>query len=157
MHEDAKYCWDDLPDAPAADPTVVDKHGLAAFLGMSLKDIDRMLREGLPIHGARRRGVAVRFRVPDCAQWMLARVGASAEATKRRIELATARKRESEANKLDDLFVEIAEVETAIKDNVARFQSELEAIPMRLPAEVRDVAQAEIDAAVNRLAAGLRP
>lgn len=139
-------------DGPATDPTVVDKHGLATFLGMTLKDIDRLLRDGLPIHGERRRGAAARFRVPAVVQWLLARRADPMDAAKRRSIEAVARKREAEAGKLEDRFVEIDVVESAIKDGVAKFQAELMSIPARCPPDVRDVVKVEIAGAINRLA-----
>jgi phage terminase Nu1 subunit (DNA packaging protein) len=144
-------------DALDADPTITDKTGLARFLGVAPKDVDRMLREGLPIRGERRRGVPAQFLVPACVQWMLARNGDTIEAAKRRQALAVARKREAEAGKLEDEFVRVEVVEATIRDSVAKFQAELESIPARLPAEVRDTVKTEIHAAINRLARAVQP
>ena len=144
-------------DPAEADPAVTDKPGLAKLLGAAPKEIDKMIRDGLPVHGERSRGVPIQFSVPACVQWMLARAGDSEAATKRRIDLAVARKREAEAGKLEDDFIETKIVETAIRDAVAKFQAELQAIPARLPPEVRELAKVEINGAINRLARQVQP
>lgn len=144
-------------DAPDADSTIADKAGLARFLGVPPKEIDKLLREGLPVHGERRRGVPAQFSVPACVQWLLARNGDTIEAAKRRQALAVARKREAEAGRLEDQFIRIEIIEATIRDSVAKFQAELESIPARLPPEVRDAVTAEIHGAINRLARAVQP
>jgi len=146
-----------LEGGPAADSAIVDKHGLAALTGFSLAEIDRLMRVGLPISGERRRGAAMRFSVPAAVQWLIARQGDPMDEAKRRSIEATARKREAEASKLEDRFIDIEIIEAAIKDGVAKFQAELQSIPARLPPEVRELVKAEITGAINRLAASVQP
>lgn len=145
--------WDDIADTP--DSTMADKYGLARFTGLTLKDIDAAVRDGLPTHGERRKGAPLQFSVPECVQWLLARNDDPLASAKRRQAEAVARKRESEAARIDGTFVEMEIVTAAIKDNVARFQSELESIPAKCPPDSRDLVRIEINAAVNRLATGL--
>lgn len=144
-------------DPLAADVTVMDKHGLARFLGMPLKDIDKALRDGLPTHGERVRGAALLFSVPDCVRWLLERAGGSIEAAKRRSLEAVARKREAEADKLESRYVEAELVESAIRDGIAKLQAELMSIPARVPLEVRELVEAELHAAINRLSLEVVP
>lgn len=134
------------------DPTVTDKHGLAAMLGVAPKDVDRMIREGLPTFGERTRGAALQFRVPDCVRWLVGQQGDALSAAKLRQMEATAAKREAEAARIEGRFVDIAVVEDVIRDQVARLQGELLAIPERLPPDAREAARAEIHGAINRLA-----
>lgn len=132
-------------DFEGDDALIVDRQRLSALTGFPPKDIDRLRREGMPVHG---RG---RFNVPDCVQWLCGQQGDALEAAKRRQMEAVARKREVEAGKLESRFVEVEEVEAAIADGVAKLQAELLAIPARLPAEFREAVRIEIKGAINRL------
>jgi phage terminase Nu1 subunit (DNA packaging protein) len=140
----------------ASDPTVVDRYDLGVMIGMPPKDIDRALREGMPTHGRRARGAALKFRLPDVIRWLLRKRdqdGDTLESAKRKERAAMARRREIEVSKMEAELVPIADVEALITDQLARLQSELASIPVRLVAtpEVRDVVRAEIQAAFGRL------
>lgn len=137
-------------DEPA-DALTADKAALAAITGLTPRAIDRLRRDGLPTLPLRK-GAPLAFHVPAVVQWLLARDGDSMDGAKRRMTEATARKREVEAARLEGRFVDIETVESVIRDQVAKLQSELAAIPARLPVAVRALAAAEIQAAVNRLA-----
>lgn len=147
----------DFEGEPEPDSALLDKHGLAAMTGFTLKQIEGFAREGMPTQGRAGRGAKLKFSVPECVQWIVARSDDPMAAAKRRQAEAIARKREAEAGKLEDAFVEIATVEQAIRNGVAKFQSELASIPARCPPEARELVRAEINGAINRLAGELRP
>jgi phage terminase Nu1 subunit (DNA packaging protein) len=147
--------WDWL-EGQQSDPTVTDKHGLATMLGFAPKDVDRFIREGLPVRGDRKRGQTLQFSIPAAAQWLLAQAGDTLEFQKRRMTTALARKREAEAAKLEGGVVDIDLVESVIRDQVAKYQAEFESIPARVPPEVRELVRAEIHGVINRLAFKVR-
>lgn len=136
------------PDAD--DLTVMGKLELSAMTGLLPKDIDKLLREGLPTYGERGKGKAVKFNCPDVVRWLLTRQGGSIETAKRRREEATARKREAEANNLEGSHVRLDLVEELIKAGMVALRAELLSIPARLPVNVRGAVQAEIESAINR-------
>jgi phage terminase Nu1 subunit (DNA packaging protein) len=131
---------------------IVDKHGLSAMTGLTPKEIDAATREGMPVHGERSRGKAIRYSVPACVQWLLERAGDSIVTAKRRQMEATARKREAEAGRLESSLVDIETVEAAIRDGVAAWRSELLSVPARVPPEARTAVEIELRAVINRLA-----
>lgn len=142
-------------DDDAGPGLIVDRHELGALTGFAPKEIDRLLREGLPTL-PRSRGVPTTFRVPDVIQWIMRRQeddGDTLDAAKRRERAAMARKRELEVAELERTRVPIDDVLAAITDGMARLQSEIGAIPNRLVVapEVRDAVRAEIAAAFSRL------
>lgn len=133
-----------------SDLTIQDKHGLSLLTGLLIKDIEKLLREGLPVHGRRTKGRAVQFNVPIVIQWLLQRSGGNIETAKRRREEATARKREAEANNLEGTHVPITLVEDMIQNQMAELRSGFLSIPARVPSGARALVQREIESTINR-------
>jgi hypothetical protein len=136
---------DDWLEGGAAN--VISKREFCEMTGLAPKDVDRAVRDGMPVVGARPQ----RFRLPDAVPWLLALGRDELEAVKRRAASATARKREAEAAKIEGQVVDIELVESVIRDQVAKLQSELMALHARVPAECREVVKAEITGAINRM------
>ena len=149
------FSWDDIGEADTDDATVVDKYGLASFTGLTIKQIDAALKDGLPTHGERRKGAALKFSVPEVVQWLLDKNEDPMQAAKRRQALAIADKREAEAKKITGTYVELETVTAAIRDNVAKMQSELRGIAPKCPPDIRDFVDSEVNAAINRLCGSL--
>jgi phage terminase Nu1 subunit (DNA packaging protein) len=136
---------------------IVSKRDLATLFGMVPKDIEAYVREGMPVHSKQRRsGSALKLCVPDCVQWLLRHGADPLDDAKRRSLEANARKREVEAAKMESKYVAVETVEEVIRDQVATFQSELQSLPARCPVDVRELVKLEVNAAINRLATGLR-
>jgi phage terminase Nu1 subunit (DNA packaging protein) len=142
---------DDWLEGNSGPALIVDRADLAVLLGLAPKEIDRLIRDGLPTHGARRRGQPLMFKVPEVVRWLLSRGGDTLEEAKRKQALATARKREVEAGRMEGEYVLLKTVVRIIRDEVEKLRSELLTIPLRLPAEVRAAARAEVEGAINRL------
>lgn len=131
------------------DPTIVDKHGLAAMLGEPVKVVPRYVKNGMPLFRKGKPGQPDQFRVPDCVKWL--RTGTPIEEAKRRQAEAVARKREAEAARLEGESITVAEAEEVIRDGYAKVQARLLLIPPRFP-EQRETLESEILAAINDLA-----
>ena len=140
----------DADDEPSL---IVDRFQLEALLGITPRDVERWTKDGMPVHGKRARGVASKYRVPDCVQWLLAQASDGMQAAKRRQIDVTTKKREAEIKQLESSVVDIDVVEAVLRDAVARFQNELETLPARVPLDCRDDVRKIVTAAINRLAA----
>jgi phage terminase Nu1 subunit (DNA packaging protein) len=145
---------DEFEDGPAEGPFIVRKHGLAKVTGLTIEDLDTLVRKGCPTHGERKRGAQLVFDIRTAVPWIIGtlREAEGIEGAKQRQAMATARKREAEAEKLEGRLVDIETVEAAIRDGVAAWRSTFLAIPTRVPPEAREAVQGEIESAINSLA-----
>src|SRR5262245_47427386 len=128
-----------------ADPLVFDKHGLATATGLTVKEIERHTVDGMPTEGERRRGAALRYRLPDVIQWLLR--GDTLADAKTRERAAAAGLKELQLAERRGELIPVSDVARVVTDEVARVQSELMTIPARLvDPTVRDAVRLEIAA-----------
>lgn len=142
-----------------ADPTLTDKHGIARMIGVTVKAVDRYVRDGMPIHGERKRGAALEFRVPHCVQWLVRKNANPIEEAKRRQAEAVARKREAEAGRIEGELVEIAAVQKQLATHIAELQNEFMSVAARagLPPDMAEVVRGEIIRSINKFANAVTP
>lgn len=134
---------------------VVRKHGLARVTGLTIRDIDRHCRDGLPIHGERKRGAQLTFHVPTVVQWLLAQArqaSTALEDARVRQAEATARRAEVQADKIEGDLVPLETVAAAARDAAAVWRGELLSLPARCPVKAQPIVKAEVEKLVNAIA-----
>jgi hypothetical protein len=133
----------------------VDKHQLAAITGLTLGEIEQVMRDGMPVRGKRVRGAPTQFWLPEAVRWLLRQAGGDTLVmAKQRERAAIARIKEMEADRLEGRMVALDDILRAVTENVAQLQSALMGIPARLTVapDVREKLRAELVTIVNELA-----
>lgn len=148
--------WDDteLALVPALVPvTGMTKDQLAEATGLNLREIDQLIRDGLPGKRGKSRRDGWRFDLPAVFQWL--RDNDPMEAAKQRKADAEAKRLELANLKTEGAFYKTGEVHADIDDAMAALRSDLLSIPASLldqSEEVRAAVKVAIVAKINSMA-----
>ena len=144
-----RFAWDDVDDAPTVPVIGLTMAELATATGFSLKRLEQMIRNGMPVAakpGATKRSRR-RFDLPAVIGWLASSEQDPMTAAKQRKAIAEAERMEFQNRKAAGDLVALKEVRSELAEGMALLRNNLLAISARMTNQTDEV-RAEVKAAI---------